>query len=84
MITPTTIDAILVVIVLEAIGLSWWVRRSDRTQLIGPLLLFLASGAALMMALRAALNEASETMMSILLLVAGLLHVACLWCFRQR
>ncbi|MCJ2034265.1 hypothetical protein [Methylobacterium sp. J-068] len=65
------IDAILVLVALEALVLILW-RRRDGLPL--PLVCNLTSGAALMLALRAALTGADWTAIAGCLAVSGLAH----------
>ncbi|MCJ2081563.1 hypothetical protein [Methylobacterium sp. J-090] len=65
------IDAILVLVVGEALALVLW--RGRRVQL-RPLLFNLASGAALMLAVRAALTGAAWWMVAACLLASFLAH----------
>ncbi len=65
------VDAVLVLVAVEAVVLTLWFRR-DGSPL--PLLCNLASGAALMLALRAALTGADWTVVALCLAAAGLAH----------
>lgn len=65
------IDAILVLVALEALGLILWRRRAAP---LLPLLCNLGSGASLMLALRAALMGAHWTAIAACLAAAGLAH----------
>lgn len=51
------VDAILVMVAIEAAALFAWMRRRGRARLAWSLLPNLASGACLMLALRAALSD---------------------------
>jgi len=82
--TPLTIDMILAGIALEAIGLGFWLKSTGRTRWLLPLMLFLGSGAALMAAVRFSLSDEPSGLIPGLLLIAGVLHVLCLWQFRNR
>lgn len=66
------VDAILVLVALEALGLILWRRRAGPPL---PLLCNLTSGAALMLAVRAALTGAHWTILAGCLAVSGLAHV---------
>lgn len=83
-ITPGLIDAILVGIGIES-GLlaAGLVRRSAR-RWIAPLLLFLASGAFLMLALRAALADAGPVWIAASLLGSLVSHLATLWLLHRE
>ncbi len=70
------IDWILLLIVLEAAALGAWHRRSGRGIALREVLGTLASGAALMLALRAALSGQSWTMVALWLSLALVAHLA--------
>jgi hypothetical protein len=65
------VDALLLLVALEALGLILWRRRSGSPL---PFLCNLTSGAALMLALRAALTGAHWTAIAGCLAVSGLAH----------
>ncbi len=67
------IDAILVLVAVEALGLILWRRRAGP---LLPLLCNLASGASLMLALRAALTGGHWSAIAGCLALAGLAHGA--------
>jgi hypothetical protein len=75
------VDAILAIVVLEAVALTLYWRRTGRGIPPGRLLPFLLAGAALLLALRGALTGAGPAWMGFWLLVAGLAH---LWDLRGR
>lgn len=70
------IDWILLLIVLEAVALGAWHRRSGRGIPLRQVLGTLASGAALMLALRASLAGQPWTMVALWLSLALLAHLA--------
>lgn len=63
------VDAILILVAIEGLGLMLWVRRGG-----WPILCNLTSGAALMLAVRAALTGAHWTLVAVCLAVSGLAH----------
>ena len=63
------VDAILLLVLIEALVLMRWVRSGRRS-----LLCNLTSGAALMLALRAALTGAHWTFLAACLAISGLAH----------
>ncbi len=69
------IDAILVLVVLEAAALLWWNRRTGRGPAPLPLLCNLASGAALMLAVRASLTDSGWPIVAACLFGSLLAHV---------
>ena len=75
---PALIDAILVGVALEFLGLTWWLMRRGQSRWIAPVFWFLASGAALMAALRSATIGASEVWILGALTISGLGHIAAL------
>ncbi|MEM1409174.1 MAG: hypothetical protein AAGG79_00325 [Pseudomonadota bacterium] len=77
-VTPTTIDAILAGVGAEAIVLVLLLRRFALQRWTAPLLAFLASGAAMMLCVRLALQGEGLWALAPLLLAAGVLHAACL------
>ena len=72
------IDMILVAVVVEFLALRIVLRRYRRERYVLPLFLFLASGAALLAALRFALTPQQEFLIPLALLSALILHAACL------
>ncbi|MGU3360140.1 hypothetical protein ACLBWX_07395 [Methylobacterium sp. M6A4_1b] len=68
------VDAILLLVAIEALGLILWSRRTQGTWPLA-LLCNLTSGAALMLALRSALTGAGWTVIAGCLALAGLAHV---------
>jgi len=77
-ITPVWIDAILVLVLLELAASAAWLARRGALVLIAPLSLYLASGAALLLALRAALAGAASAWIAAALLASGVVHVLAL------
>lgn len=69
-------DLIVVFVVLEAVGLIWLHRRDDQPGLPWGLLLTLLPGAALVMALGAALRDADWIWVGVWLLLALVSHLA--------
>jgi hypothetical protein len=78
-ITPSWVDAILAGVGLEALLLGALLRRASAERWIGPCLLTLASGAALLLALRGAVAGAGAPWIPLALLGALLAHTASLW-----
>ena len=72
---PRLVDLVLVVVAAEAVALVVRRRRTGRGPTFGPLLAFLGSGAALLVALRAALADAAWWAVPAALAAAGLLHL---------
>lgn len=73
------IDLILVLIAAELLVLGLWLARKGQLRLLAPLACFLLSGAALMVALRAALSPDTSTLAVAIGLIASLfLHLATL------
>lgn len=68
------VDAVIVLTVLEIVGLGWLYRRSGRGVPPQEIRLNLLSGLALMVALRAALADADQAIIVVMLALAGLLH----------
>lgn len=73
------IDLILVLVALEAVVLIGIYRFSGRGLPPAQVLAFLASGACLMVALKAALLQSGWMMVALALGGAGVAHVADLW-----
>ncbi|MEO1253215.1 MAG: hypothetical protein AAFW81_12820 [Pseudomonadota bacterium] len=65
--TPRLIDFILAGIVLEAVAIAYLLSKTRALELMAPALAFLASGALLMLALRAALAGAPGAIPAFLL-----------------
>ena len=72
--TAPMIDLILAGVALEFLALAYVLRRVGRAFLIMPMFLFLASGAALMAALRFSLEEGQRSLIAIPMLAALFLH----------
>lgn len=70
------IDAILVMVVLEAVFLWRWHHRSGRGPRLRSLLPLLASGFLLLLAVRAALTQAPWPLVALPLGAALLAHIA--------
>jgi hypothetical protein len=68
------LDAILVAVLLEAAVLRWWFARTGRGPAPREWLPTLCAGAALMLALRAALADAHPAWIGAALLGAGVAH----------
>ena len=77
-------DLLVALVALEAVALSWWHRRAGRPGLPWGLLLTLATGAALVMALGAALTDAPWQTVGGWLLAALAGHVADTWLRRPQ
>lgn len=82
-ITPGWIDAILVGVAIELGALSMMLARASAARWIGPLLLYLASGAFLLIALRVALAGSDPAWIALALLASLLAHGASLWSLRR-
>jgi len=72
------VDLILAGVALEASGLALWLRRRGQRRLIRPVLLFLASGTAMLIAVRLALTGAGLAPIGAVLALSGVTHIACL------
>ena len=72
--TAPMIDVILAGVAIEFLALAWLLHRAARRSLITPLFFFLASGAALMVALRFSLDGAQTPLIAIPMLAALFLH----------
>lgn len=70
------VDLVLALVALEAGLLAWYRRRSGRGVPVGEMLAFLAAGACLLLALRAALVGASWGWVAAPLAGAGAAHLA--------
>ncbi len=77
------VDVILVIVALEALALLGWRLRRGHGPSPAALIANLASGASLMLALRAALTQAGWELVAGLLLVSLAAHLADL-CLRFR
>ncbi len=75
------VDLVLAIVVLEAVALGVFWRRTGRGVPPARLLPFLAAGAALLLALRGALTGAGPAWIAAWLAVAGLAH---LWDLKGR
>jgi len=71
----TIIDLILVLVAVEALALHWLDRRLGRGPGLAAVWPTIASGALLLLAVRAALTQAWWGWIGLLLALAGLLHV---------
>jgi hypothetical protein len=69
------VDAILALVAVEALALLWWRRARGRGPPVVQSLAFLGSGAALLLALRAALGGWPAWVALGALLLAGVAHV---------
>jgi len=69
------VDLVLVLVVAEAALLVWHRRRSGRGVPVAQALAFLAAGACLMLALRAALVDASWEWVAAPMAAAGAAHL---------
>ncbi len=74
-ISPWMLDAILLVILAEGTAGTLWLYRSGRDALVAGFLAFLASGAALMLGLRLALDGAAGLPLAAVLLASLALHL---------
>lgn len=78
-VTPAFVDAIVAGVLLECVGLGTWLVWTGAGRLVTPLCLYLASGACLLLALRASLAEAGAQWVLLPLAAALVAHVASLW-----
>lgn len=78
-VTPGLVDVILAGFVLESGILAGYLVRAGSPQWVAPLLLHLASGALLLLALRSALSASGDAWIALALLTSGVVHVASLW-----
>jgi hypothetical protein len=69
------VDLIVVAIALECVGLAAWLVHAGATRLVTPLLLHLASGALLLLALRASLAGAASAWIAAALLGSLATHL---------
>lgn len=82
-VTPRSVDAILALVALELVGIGALLVRSSAADLLAPWALYLASGAFLLLALRAALSGAEAHAIALALLMSFLSHGALLmWLLR--
>ncbi len=72
-------DLLVGLVALEALGLAWWHRHAGGRGLPWGLLLTLATGAALVLALGAALKGAPWPVIGLWLILALIGHLADLW-----
>ena len=80
MVQPILFDAILGLIVIEALALIMILKRRNRAGLILPAICFLVSGAALMMALRFAISDPiNQIAIQMLLALSFIGHAGALW-----
>jgi hypothetical protein len=70
------VDAILVVMTLEAVLLIWWQRRHDQGLAMADVALALLPGVMLLLALRGALVHSSWTWIALCLVLSFVLHLA--------
>ena len=68
------VDSILFLMLLEALGMAWWRRRSGNGLKLNELLASLGAGAALLLALKSALVRAPWLQVACWLLVALAAH----------
>ena len=73
---PVVVDAILALVVAEAVALVAWRARRARGPTVAQTLSFLGAGAALLVAVRAALSGWPAWAALAALLVGGLAHAA--------
>ncbi len=78
-VSPGLVDAILAAVGLEFALLSALLARARASALVAPLLLYLGSGACLMLALRAALAETEAVWIAGPLVASFLAHALVLW-----
>jgi hypothetical protein len=78
-ITPGMIDAIVAGVALEFAGLGALLLHARAPHLLGVLFLYLASGACLLLALRASLADAGMHWIALALLASLIAHAASLW-----
>jgi hypothetical protein len=78
-VTPTLLDAIVGGVVLECAGLGTWLVRTGAGRLVVPLCFHLASGAFLLLAVRASLASAGTDWIAVALAASLLAHLAALW-----
>lgn len=77
---PTTIDAILGLILLELVLISAWLWWQGQQRLVPAVFCFLTSGALVMAALRVSLSEVeSEPLIPLLIALSFPAHIAALW-----
>jgi hypothetical protein len=78
-VTPGMIDLIIGMVVVEFAVLGVVLLRQRAGRLTIPLLLYLTSGASLLLALRAALTDPGQPWVGVALLASLIAHVASLW-----
>jgi len=78
-VTPGFIDAILAGVLLEFLIVGAWMVRASETRLLAPFLLYLASGACLLAAVRIALPAPGSQRVALPMLGGLIAHVASLW-----
>ena len=76
---PQTLDWILLGILAEAIALAGVLRAVGQHRWIVPVVLFLASGAFMVFAIRAALADFDRVWVAAALTAALPCHLGCLW-----
>lgn len=79
---PILLDLVLFGVLLEA-GVLFLALKRRAPALIPAALLFLASGGALLSAVRLSLAGAAAPVLSLTLLAGGVLHVCCLLALRK-
>lgn len=75
---PWMIDAILLIVVIEFFVFRSILIRANAKKYVAPLLLFLLSGAFLLIALRLTMTGAHPLLAPLALLLAGVAHLATL------
>lgn len=78
-ITPAVVDAIVGAVAVEFAALGLWLAHAGARRLVAPLFLHLASGAFLLLALRASLAAAGPHWIALALGAALVAHAASLW-----
>ena len=77
--SPHLIDGILVLIGVEVLVLSLWLRRANASRLVPALICFLVSGALLMLALRVSLTGPDQGAVTLACITLSLpVHLAAL------
>ncbi len=74
-VTPRLVDGILALVALEFAGLGALLVHWRAPRLVGPLLLHLAAGAFLLVALRMSLAGSEASWIALALLASGVAHV---------
>ncbi len=77
-VTPGTLDLILALVALEAVGLAGLLALRGAMRLVAPALLHLAAGGLLLLAVRAALADPGSPVVALALLASLLAHAASL------